>query len=167
MPSQEHKLPSIPSYQQKLYHHGRLIYGWIQGCFTLLLDRWISLFMDGHPQATVVLFPCSLSQGFKKATMGITLFYLFHLFLALRWVARGWVLHIQVSAGDESRRAGDRGVVYGRRRRCLVWLETEMSCMTGDGDVSYHRRWLLTLTQADGIQPYLHFHIYRPCGPLR
>jgi len=30
--------------------------------------------MDGHPQAMVVLFPCSLSQGFKEATMGITLF---------------------------------------------------------------------------------------------
>jgi len=29
--------------------------------------------MDGHPQATVVLFPCSLHiQGFKEATMGIT-----------------------------------------------------------------------------------------------
>jgi hypothetical protein len=29
--------------------------------------------MDGHPQATVVLFPCSLvtSQGFKEATMRI------------------------------------------------------------------------------------------------
>jgi hypothetical protein len=35
--------------------------------------------MDGHPQATVVLFPCSLSQGCKEATMGITirLFILF------------------------------------------------------------------------------------------
>ena len=49
--------------------------------------------MDGHPQATVVLFPCSLSQGFKEATMGITLFHLFHLFLALRCIARGGVLH--------------------------------------------------------------------------
>ena len=29
--------------------------------------------MDGHPQAMVVLFPCSLAtQGFKEATMGIT-----------------------------------------------------------------------------------------------
>jgi len=35
------------------------------------------------------------------------------------------ILHIQVSAGD-----GD--VSYGRRRRCLVWPETEMSCMAGD-----------------------------------
>jgi hypothetical protein len=42
----------------------------------------------------------------------------------------------------------------------LVWPETEVSCMAGDGDVSYDRRWLLTLIRADGIQPYLHFHIY-------
>jgi len=37
-----------------------------------------------------------------------------------------------------------RWVSYGRRRRCLVWPETEMSCMAGDGDASYGRRWLLT-----------------------
>ena len=31
------------------------------------------VYMDGHPQATVVLFPSSLlKQGFKEATMGIT-----------------------------------------------------------------------------------------------
>jgi len=31
------------------------------------------VYMDGHPQARVVLFPCShLKQGFKEATMGIT-----------------------------------------------------------------------------------------------
>jgi hypothetical protein len=97
----------------------------------LLLDRRISFFMDGHPQATVVLFPCSLSQGFKEATMGITLFYLFHLCLALRCIARGGVLHIQVSAGDESRMAGDGGVLYGRRRRCLVWPEMTVDSDTG------------------------------------
>jgi len=52
---------------------------------------------------------------------------------------------------------------------------TEMSCMAGaevsrmagDGDVLYGRRRLLTLIQADGIQPYLHSHIYWPCSPLR
>jgi len=55
------------------------------------------VYMDGHPQATVVLFPCSLlKQGFKEATMGITscassLFVC--LFLAPRSVARGGVLH--------------------------------------------------------------------------
>ena len=49
--------------------------------------------MDGHPQATVVLFPCSLlKQGFKEATMGITscassLFVC--LFLAPQSIARG------------------------------------------------------------------------------
>jgi len=84
--------------------------------------------MDGHPQAMAVLFPYSLSQGFKEAAMGITLFHLFHLFLALWCIARGGVLHIQVSAGD-----GD--VSYGWRRRCLIWPETEMSHMAGDGDV--------------------------------
>ena len=31
------------------------------------------VYMDGHPQALVVLFPCSLAtQGFMEATMGIT-----------------------------------------------------------------------------------------------
>ena len=37
--------------------------------------------MDGHPQAMLVLFPCSRSQGFKEATMRFTLFH-FILFLA-------------------------------------------------------------------------------------
>jgi hypothetical protein len=39
--------------------------------------------MDGHPQATVVLFPCSLSQGFKEATMGITICLFVYLFVCL------------------------------------------------------------------------------------
>jgi hypothetical protein len=39
-------------------------------------DFFVCSFMDSHPQATVVLFPCSLLQGFKEATMGITLFHL-------------------------------------------------------------------------------------------
>ena len=31
------------------------------------------VYVDGHSQATVVLFPCSLlKQGFREATMGIT-----------------------------------------------------------------------------------------------
>jgi len=39
------------------------------------------LSMDGHPQATVVLFPCSLAtQGFKEATMGITVCLILCLF---------------------------------------------------------------------------------------
>ena len=29
-------------------------------------------YMNGHPEATAVLFPCSLAmQGFKEATLGI------------------------------------------------------------------------------------------------
>jgi len=51
------------------------------------------VYMDGHPQATVVLFPCSLvTQGCKEATMGITVCLLLCLvvcFLAPRSVARG------------------------------------------------------------------------------
>ena len=77
------------------------------------------------------------------------------------------IFHIQVSAGDGGVLAGDWDVLYGRRRRCLIWPETEMSYMAGDGDVSHGRRWLLTLVWADGIQPYLHSHIYWPCGPCR
>jgi len=79
------------------------------------VDFFVCFFMDGHPQATVVLFPCSLSQGFKEAAMGITLFHLFHLFVALRFIARGGVLHTQVSTGDESHMAGDGDILYGRR----------------------------------------------------
>jgi hypothetical protein len=45
------------------------------------------------------------------------------------------LLHIQVSAGDEPR-------------------------MAGDGDVSYGRRQLLTLIRAAGFQLYLYSHIY-------
>jgi len=72
--------------------------------------------MDGHPQATVVLFPCSLSQGFREATMGITLFVclfvssLLICFLAQRCIARGGVLHdrcLSSVATDESRMARD------------------------------------------------------------
>jgi len=45
----------------------------------LLTDFFV--YMDGHPQATVVLFPCSLvMQGFKEATMGITVCLLLCLF---------------------------------------------------------------------------------------
>jgi hypothetical protein len=56
--------------------------------------------------------------------------------------------------------AGDGDISYGWRWKCLVWLETEMSCMAGDSDVSYGCRWLFTLVRADGIQLYLYFHIY-------
>ena len=39
------------------------------------------VYMDDHPQAPVILFPCSLAtQGFKEAIMGIIccLFFLLH-----------------------------------------------------------------------------------------
>jgi hypothetical protein len=55
---------------------------------------------------------------------------------------------------------GDRDVLYGQRRWCLVSQESVMSRMAGDGDVSYGQRWLLALVRADGIQPYWYVHIY-------
>jgi len=108
--------------------------------------------MDGHSQATAVLFPCSLSQGVKEVVMRITLFHSFLcvLFLALRCITRGG--SIAYTGLSRRRRclvqpetemsctAGGRDVLYSRRWRYLVWPETEMSCMAGDGDVSYGRR---------------------------
>jgi len=110
-------------------------------------DFFVCSFMDGHPQATVVLFPCSHSQGFKEATMGITLFHL-HLFLALQCIARGGVLHIQVSAGDESRMAGDGGVLCGWRQRCLVWPE-----MTVDSDTGWWHSAVLAVSYILALWP--------------
>ena len=88
--------------------------------------RILCLFIDGHPPARVILFPHSLLQRFQEATMGITLFYLFHLFLALWWIATGGVLHIWILAGDESCMAGDVGDVFSWRQRCLVWSGMDM-----------------------------------------
>jgi len=46
--------------------------------------------MDGHSQATVVLFPCAIAmQGFKEPTMELTVVCFFVCFLAPRSVARG------------------------------------------------------------------------------
>jgi len=110
--------------------------------------------MDGHPQATVVLFPCSLvTQGFKEATMGIILFvcscstkrskrgecciYRSQPEMSLTWPET----EMSCMAGAEkscmagaevSRMPGDSDVLYGRRRSCLVWPETVMSYMAGD-----------------------------------
>jgi len=73
----------------------------------------------------------------------------------MRW----WLLlRIQVSAGDESRMAGTEV-------SCMAGAE--VSHLAGDSDVLYGQRWLLTLIRTDGIQLYLHLHIYWPCGPLR
>ena len=66
------------------------------------------VYMDGHPQATVVLFPCSLAmQGFKKATMEFSVCLLlclfaslFVCFLALRSVARGGSIAYMVYLPD-------------------------------------------------------------------
>lgn len=45
--------------------------------------------------------------------MGIYVVHLIHLFVALQCIERGGVLHMQISAGDESGMAGDRGNLYG------------------------------------------------------
>jgi hypothetical protein len=68
--------------------------------------------MDCHLQAMVVPFPYSLSQGFKEAAMGITLFVssLRICFLAPRSIAREGLLHDRSPASvarDESHMAGD------------------------------------------------------------
>jgi len=76
------------------------------------------------------------------------------------------LLHIQVSAGEESLMAGaEMSCMVGADMSCIAGVE--MSCMARDGDVLCGRRWLLTLIRANGIQLYLHSHIYWPCGPLR
>jgi hypothetical protein len=105
--------------------------------------------MDGHPQDMAVLFPCSLSPGFKEAVMRITLFHSFHviLFLALRCITRGgsiaylglsrrWRCLVQPEAEMPCTVEGEV-VLYSRRRRFLKWPETEMFRMAGDSDISY------------------------------
>ena len=61
--------------------------------FHFLAHGFLCLSMDGHPQAMVLLFPCSQAmQGFKEVTMEVTaclLRCLFVCFLAPRSVARG------------------------------------------------------------------------------
>jgi len=122
------------------------------------------VYMDGHPQATVVLFPCSLAmQGFKEAIMAIIwcLFFMLH-----GAEQEGGVLHIQVSAGDEPRMScAEMSCMAGADMSSMA--RVEVTCMAGDSDVLYGRRLLLTLIRADGIQPYFHCHIYWPCGPLK
>jgi hypothetical protein len=83
--------------------------------------------MDDHPQATALLFPCSLSQGFMEAGMKISVFhsFLFVLFLAVRCITRGG------------------SIAYtglSQRQRCLVQSETQLSCMAADGDFLYGLR---------------------------
>jgi len=60
--------------------------------------------------------------------------------LSWRWVSYGR------SRDDLYGQSG--GVTNGRWWRLLAWLETEMPCMAGDGDVSYgHRWWCLGLPE--------------------
>jgi len=63
----------------------------------------------------VVLLPCSLSHGFKETALGMTLFHFVHLFLPLWCIARGGVLHIQMSARDKSQRTRDGGIMHSGR----------------------------------------------------
>jgi len=97
----------------------------------------------------VFLAPCSIARGESVAYTG----------LSRRWVSYG--------RSRDVLNGRSRDDLYGRRRRCLIWPEMVMSPMAGEGDVSCGRRWLLTVIRDDGIQPYLHSHIYWPCGPLR
>ena len=94
------------------------------------------VYMDGHPQATVVLFPCSLlKQGFKKATMRITscassLFVC--LFLTPWSLARGAVLHKLISALIRANQASSHTGLMG-------WLSyglTEMALIRANRDGS-------------------------------
>jgi len=79
--------------------------------------------------------------------------------LSWRWVSYGWRRSCHVR--PEWRWLG------WPEQRCLVCLGKEISCMARDGDVLCGRRSLLTPIWADDIQPYLHSHIYWPCGSLR
>jgi hypothetical protein len=133
-------LPISPTLDLARYNRGQLKVGslflWAPGLLCIL--------MDGHPQTTAVLCPCSLSQGFKEAVMRVTLFHSFHLvlILALRCVTRGW--SIAYTGLSRRRRCfvepevecscpvGDGDILYGRRPRCLVWSVMVMSCMAGD-----------------------------------
>jgi len=101
---------------------------------------YIDLFMDGHHEAAVALFPCSLSQGFKKAAMGITLISALQLFSYSTVYSNmasiadtGLNQRCLISpAAEMAHMAGDRDVFHGSIRRCLVWPETTISRLAGD-----------------------------------
>jgi len=135
----------------------------------------LDFFMDGHPQATVVLFPCSLLHGFKEAAMAISLFHHFICFL-LYGVEQEGEYSIHRSPPEMSHMAGDRDVSYGWRPRCLVWLETGMFRMAGDRDVLFGWGWwclIWTEMTVDCCTSWWYSvilvlsYIYWPCGPLR
>jgi hypothetical protein len=117
---------------------------WAHGFRCFLFDR--------HPLATAVPSPCSLSQGFKEAIMRITLFHSFHLvlFLPLWCITRGGNIEytglsrrqrcLVLPEAKMSHAVGDRYGLYSLRWRYLVWPETLMSGMAGNGDISYGQR---------------------------
>jgi len=78
-----------------------------------------------------------------------------------------WLLNIEVSAGYESCTARDGGALNRQRLKSHIWLVMVMSCTARHHNVSYGWRWLLTLTWADCIQPYMCFQTHWHCGRLR
>jgi hypothetical protein len=126
-----------------------------------LARRFPCFSLDDHPQAPVVLFPCSLSQGFQKATMEIALFVLSLLICSLtpRCIARGGVLHdrsLSAVARDESCIARDKSC-KARDASSMARDESRMarneSCMAGNycwPDTSIHR----------GVHKHLHLYSY-------
>jgi len=135
------------------------------GYADFFVSSWMAI-----PRLQQYSFPAHSRRVSRRLLWKSLCFILFILFLALQCIIIGgsiaytslsrrrWGL-VQLEA-VMSCTVGDRDAWYGRRQRCLLSLETEMSCIAGDGDVSYAQRWLLTLVQADGIQPYWYVHIY-------
>lgn len=72
--------------------------------------RFPFLTVDGHPQAIVVLYPCSLSQGSMEATMEITWFVSSFL---IYFHAPSWIMH--------------GGVLPGRFLYCVAQGESHMA----------------------------------------
>jgi len=103
---------------------GRFKVGFKVGFEVVSLFSWAHAFlcflMDGHPQATAVLFPCSLSQGFKEAVMRITLFHSFSsCFVSCSKVykKRGeYCIYRSQPVTEIPRMAGGGDVLYSRRR---------------------------------------------------
>jgi hypothetical protein len=103
---------------------------------------FVCFLIDGHPQATAVIFPFSLSQGFKEAVMRITLFHSFHLVSCSMVYNKRGEFYIYRSQPETEMSCSDGGgdVLYSQTGRRLVKSEMEMSCMAGDGNVLYGLR---------------------------
>jgi hypothetical protein len=111
-----------------------------------------------HRRATVVLFHCSFKKVTKGTTRGARTLASSHissrLFVPVPCATECSersvniyhsarisypLLHIQVSAGDESRMAGaEMSCMAGAEMSCMAGVE--VSRMAGDGDVLYGRR---------------------------